>query len=87
MDGLEHSFDHKSTAGDFLNVDSKFEDSPSLHSAHCNSIIKFGFCHHEETMYSFVQALHSHEDAMTPIHAGKFYHSWYEESHLASECV
>ncbi|KAJ9080739.1 hypothetical protein DSO57_1021805 [Entomophthora muscae] len=30
-------------------------------------ISKFGICHHEETMYSSVQALHSDEDAKTPI--------------------
>ncbi|KAJ9088671.1 hypothetical protein DSO57_1020857 [Entomophthora muscae] len=48
-------------------------------------IRKFGICHHEETMYSFVQALHSNEDAMIPIWAGELYHGQYEASHLASE--
>ncbi|KAJ9049919.1 hypothetical protein DSO57_1039828 [Entomophthora muscae] len=50
-----------------------------------NLLSKFGICHHEETMYSFVQALHSDKDAMTPIWAGELYHSRYDASCLAAE--
>ncbi|KAJ9067582.1 hypothetical protein DSO57_1037598 [Entomophthora muscae] len=50
-----------------------------------NLLSKFGICHHEETMYSFVQALHSDEDTMTPIWAGELYHSQYNPSCLAAE--
>ncbi|KAJ9072233.1 hypothetical protein DSO57_1039664 [Entomophthora muscae] len=46
---------------------------------------KFGVCHHEETMYSFVQVMHSDKDAMTPICAGKLYHGRYNVSCLAAE--
>ncbi|KAJ9067102.1 hypothetical protein DSO57_1003015 [Entomophthora muscae] len=50
-----------------------------------NLLSKFGVCHHKETMFSFVQAMHSNEDAMSPIRAGQLYHSQYDASCLAAE--
>ncbi|KAJ9059302.1 hypothetical protein DSO57_1003920 [Entomophthora muscae] len=48
------------------NLDEITIDYPDL-------LIKFGVCHSEETIYSFIQAMHSDKDTMTPICAGELY--------------
>ncbi|KAJ9073820.1 hypothetical protein DSO57_1039766 [Entomophthora muscae] len=126
--GSEHSTAPNSSAGDFPDEDSIFEEplhissappsgnpsgaqhpfpqclpltgapppTPSAMLCACrnsnnvvinypNLLIKFGICHHEVTMYSFVQALHSEEDAMTLIQAAELYHGRYNASRLAAE--
>ncbi|KAJ9075314.1 hypothetical protein DSO57_1037262 [Entomophthora muscae] len=50
-----------------------------------NLLRKFGVCHHKETMFSFVQAMHSDKDTMSPIRAGELYHGRYNASRLAAE--
>ncbi|KAJ9077922.1 hypothetical protein DSO57_1039761 [Entomophthora muscae] len=46
---------------------------------------KFGICHHKETLFSFVQAMHTNEDAMSPICASELYHGRHNASRLAAE--
>ncbi|KAJ9088656.1 hypothetical protein DSO57_1020987 [Entomophthora muscae] len=60
------------------NLDKVPMDYPDLLS-------KFGMCHHEKTMYSFVQAMHSDKNAMTPICVGELYHGCSNASCLAAE--
>ncbi|KAJ9088055.1 hypothetical protein DSO57_1026901 [Entomophthora muscae] len=60
------------------NLDKVLMDYPNLLS-------KFSVCHHKKTMFSFVQAIHSNEDAMSPICASKLYHGQYDAFCLAAE--
>ncbi|KAJ9075210.1 hypothetical protein DSO57_1039774 [Entomophthora muscae] len=50
-----------------------------------NLLSKFVVCHCKETIFSFVQSMHSDKDTMSPICAGELYQGRYNASCLAAE--